>query len=60
MEYGADDWLGYELHKLYYLQSLVACTITESPSFLHRRLGHPSLNQLKRMLPHVSFVVHRV
>lgn len=28
-------------------QSSIACTNTESPNLIHRRLGHPRLNKLK-------------
>lgn len=47
---------GYESRGLYYLQSpsSIACTISESPSLLHRRLGHPNLNKLRKMVPQLS------
>ncbi|CAH9114384.1 unnamed protein product [Cuscuta europaea] len=47
---------GFESQGLYYFQtsSSVACTAMESPSLLHQRLGHPSLNKLRRMVPQVS------
>nr|KYP45103.1 Retrovirus-related Pol polyprotein from transposon TNT 1-94 [Cajanus cajan] len=48
--------VGYESHGLYYLQSSTStiCASVESPSLIHRRLGHPSLNKLKKMVPHLS------
>ncbi|CAH9069280.1 unnamed protein product [Cuscuta europaea] len=47
---------GFESQGLYYFQtsSSVACTAMESPSLLHQRLGHPSLNKLRKMVPQVS------
>lgn len=45
-----------ELHGLYYLQpsSSTICTVTDSPSLLRNRLGHPSLNKLKKRVPNLS------
>lgn len=48
---------GYESHGLYYLQSsstIASSSTTESPSLLHRRLGHPSLKKLRVMVPNLS------
>jgi len=48
---------GYESSGLYYLQSsstIASSSTTESPSLLHRRLGHPSLKKLRVMVPNLS------
>lgn len=48
---------GSESHGLYYLQqpsSAICAAAAESPSLLHRRLGHPSLDKLKKMVPYLS------
>lgn len=48
---------GYESHGLYYLRSsstIASSSTTESPSLLHRRLGHPSLKKLRVMVPNLS------
>nr|KYP52187.1 Retrovirus-related Pol polyprotein from transposon TNT 1-94 [Cajanus cajan] len=47
---------GSESHGLYYLQPSTStiCASIESPGLIHRRLGHPSLNKLKKMVPHLS------
>lgn len=48
---------GYESHGLYYLQSsstIASSSTTESPSLLHRRLGHPSLKELRVMVSNLS------
>nr|KYP37063.1 Retrovirus-related Pol polyprotein from transposon TNT 1-94 [Cajanus cajan] len=45
--------VGSESHGLYYLQPSTSTTV-ESASLIHRRLGHPSLNKLKKMVPHLS------
>ncbi|XP_052173340.1 uncharacterized protein LOC127788771 isoform X5 [Diospyros lotus] len=45
---------GLESHGLYYLSSptsSVVCTTTTSPLQVHCRLGHPSLPNLKKMVP---------
>nr|KYP40247.1 Retrovirus-related Pol polyprotein from transposon TNT 1-94 [Cajanus cajan] len=48
--------VGSKSHGLYYLQPSTStiCASVESPSLIHRRLGHPSLNKLKKMVPHLS------
>nr|KYP49899.1 hypothetical protein KK1_028398 [Cajanus cajan] len=50
---------GSESHGLYYLQPSTStiCASIESPGLIHRRLGHPSLNKLKKMVPHLSRLV---
>lgn len=47
---------GIESHGLYYFQhpSPVACVSSDSPNLIHCRLGHPSLNKLKEMVPQLS------
>nr|KYP60718.1 hypothetical protein KK1_023130 [Cajanus cajan] len=49
---------GSESHGLYYLQRSTStiCASIESPGLIHRRLGHPSLNKLKKMVPHLSLL----
>ncbi|XP_020236354.1 uncharacterized protein LOC109815938 isoform X1 [Cajanus cajan] len=43
--------VGSESHGLYYLQPSTStiCASVESPGLIHRRVGHPSLNKLKKM-----------
>ena len=40
--------VGHESQGLYYLKSSspVVCSVSESPSLIHNRLGHPSLSKL--------------
>ncbi|KAK2391898.1 putative mitochondrial protein [Trifolium repens] len=47
---------GFESQGLYYLhnQSSTICGVSASPDIIHRRLGHPSLDKLKVLIPHLS------
>nr|KYP75541.1 Retrovirus-related Pol polyprotein from transposon TNT 1-94 [Cajanus cajan] len=47
---------GSESHGLYYFKPSTStiCASVESPSLIHCRLGHPSLNKLKKMVPYLS------
>ncbi|KAL3326682.1 hypothetical protein AABB24_037395 [Solanum stoloniferum] len=48
---------GHESQGLYYLtssNSLTACSVTDSPDIIHKRLGHPSLSKLQKMVPSLS------
>ncbi|XP_069150891.1 peptide chain release factor 1-like, mitochondrial isoform X3 [Solanum lycopersicum] len=49
--------IGYESQGLYYLtssNSLIACSVTDSLDVIHKRLGHPSLSKLQKMVPSLS------
>lgn len=48
---------GYELQGLYYLissNSSTTCSITDPPDLIHKRLEHPSLSKLHKMVPSLS------
>nr|XP_016491955.1 PREDICTED: uncharacterized protein LOC107811520 [Nicotiana tabacum] len=48
---------GRESEGLYYLNSLnpsTTCLVTDPPDLIHRRLGHPSLSKLQKMMPSSS------
>ncbi|XP_070053441.1 uncharacterized protein [Nicotiana tomentosiformis] len=48
---------GRESEGLYYLNSLspsTTCLVTDPPDLIHRRLGHPSLSKLQKMVPSLS------
>ena len=34
--------------------SFTACSATDPPNLIHKRLGHPSLSKLQKMLPSLS------
>ena len=48
----------HESQGFYYLtfsNSLkIACSVTDSPNLIHKRLGHPSLSKLQKMVPSLS------
>jgi len=49
--------VGRESQGLYHLSqppASIACTVTESPTLLHNRLGHPSVLKLQKMVPGFS------
>ena len=49
--------IGYESQGLFHLSSPLcstACTSTEAPLLLHRRLGHPSHSKFQKLVPHFS------
>nr|XP_009802348.1 PREDICTED: uncharacterized protein LOC104247899 [Nicotiana sylvestris] len=46
-----------ESEGLYYLNSLspsTTCLVTDPPDVIHRRLGHPSLSKIQKMVPSLS------
>jgi len=47
---------GSQSQGLYYLHShpSTICGVSASPDIIHRRLGHPSLDKLKALVPHLS------
>jgi transposase InsO family protein len=47
---------GSQSQGLYYLHShpSTICGVSASPDIIHRRLGHPSLDKLKVLVPHLS------
>jgi len=53
---------GSEQQGLYYLQSpsSTVCNVSASPDIIHRRLGHPSLDKLKVLVPQLTFKVSSV
>ncbi|XP_070040519.1 uncharacterized protein [Nicotiana tomentosiformis] len=49
--------IGLESERLYYLNSLnpsKACLVTDPSDLIHRRLRHPSLSKLQKMVPSLS------
>ncbi|KAF3655259.1 hypothetical protein FXO37_16054 [Capsicum annuum] len=49
--------IGHELQGLYHLtssHSFTACSATDPPDLIHKRLGHPSLSKLQNMVPSLS------
>ena len=48
---------GHESQGLYYLtcsNSLTACSVTNSPDLIHKRLGHPILSKLQKTVSSLS------
>ncbi|KAF3659003.1 Endoribonuclease Dicer -like protein 3b [Capsicum annuum] len=48
---------GHESQNLYHLtssNSFTACSVTDPPALIHKRLGHPSLSKLQKMVPSLS------
>ena len=48
---------GHESQGLYYLTSLnsfTTCSVTDPPDLIQKRLGHPSLSKLQKMVPSLS------
>ena len=48
---------GHESQGLYCLtssNSLTACSDTDSSDLIHKRLGHPSLSKLQKLVPSLS------
>ena len=48
---------GHESQNLYYLtssNSLTSSSVTDSADLIHKRLGHPSLSKLQKMVPSLS------
>ncbi|KAF3655650.1 putative UDP-N-acetylglucosamine/UDP-glucose/GDP-mannose transporter-like [Capsicum annuum] len=49
--------IGYESQGLYHLtasNSFAECSATNSPNLIRKRLGHPSLSKLQKMVPSLS------
>ncbi|KAF3633189.1 Omega-amidase NIT2 [Capsicum annuum] len=49
--------IGHESQGLYHLtssNSFTACSATDSPDLINKRLGHPSLSKLQKMVPSLS------
>ena len=48
---------GHESQGLYYLtssNSFTACSVADPLKLIHKRLGHPSLSKLQKMVPSLS------
>ncbi|PHU09303.1 Endoribonuclease Dicer -like protein 3 [Capsicum chinense] len=49
--------VGHESQNLYHLtssNSFTACSVTDLPDLIHKRLGYPSLSKLQKMVPSLS------